>query len=600
MAEQQPDPATDLLQAWLARAGEIPADAVPRADRDRPLPASHAQQGMWLAQQVAGDDDRSLTAPHAYRLDGRLDVDALATALGVIVARHEVLRTGFTVRQDELFQVVADPMPFRLIPEEVTDRKGLESAVRAFSRLPFDLEHDPLLRVGLYRLAPQEHVLVAVFHHIANDGWSMDVFHRELAALYDTVVGHSSVVDPEILAGIAELPELSLQYPDFAVWQRSLADDEAVHEPALAHWRETLAGAPDLLRLPTDRPRPATRSSTGERIGFVLPPAVSSAVGELATARGTTPFVVQFATFQALLAAWSCQYDLVTGVTTANRSLPETEELIGFFVNILPIRGVLTPDETFDGFLARTAQSLIDAYKQDELPFELLLERLELPRSAGHNPLVQVTVASHQELTAPLALTGLEVEHLPPHGLDVQEDLTFYLTTGGQEVLGHFAFRADLFDRDTMEELSRAYLRLLELVVEDSGLTVAQLTGRAGLPERKRFDGTVRQAGHDGEATPSPESPRGVVEELVASVWEEALNCGPLTRDANFFLVGGTSLAASRVANRLSDELGIRIPVRAVFQNSGLAPLAAHLTRLVREAAGAHSAATGTGREGHV
>ncbi|MET8025406.1 condensation domain-containing protein [Streptomyces avermitilis] len=589
MADQQPDSAVDILQAWLDRTGEAPACTVPRADRERPLPASHAQQGMWLAQEVAGDDDRSLTAPHSYRLTGPLDVDALAAALGAVLARHEVLRTGFTVRQGELLQVVADPTPFRLVPVDVAGPTELDAAVRDFTRLPFDLGRDPLLRARLFRLGAQEHALVAVFHHIANDGWSMDVFHRELAALYDAATGLPAVTDAKVLADVAELAEMAVQYPDFAVWQRSLADDEAAHEEALSHWREVLAGAPQLLALPTDRPRPAVRSSAGDRIGFALPSAVSAAVADLATALGTTPFAVQFAAFQALLAAWSGQRDLVTGITTANRALPETEELIGFFVNVLPIRAVLSPDESFANVLVRTGRSLIDAYKQAELPFELLLERLELPRAAGHNPLVQVTVASHQELTAPLALSGLTVEHLPPRGLDVQEDLTFYLTSGAQGVRGDFAFRTDLFDRSTVEELGRAYLRLLERAAAEPELTLRRLSEEAAVPAGR---GAAEAADHTPEAAAT--APRGVLEELVAAVWSELLGCTSLTRGANFFQVGGTSLAASRVANRLSEELGVRVPVRDVFRNSNLAALAAHLTGLVREVARAQAAEAGS------
>ncbi|MGC0333714.1 hypothetical protein RKD23_006704 [Streptomyces sp. SAI-170] len=591
MADQQPDPAVDILQAWLDRAGEAPACTVPRADRELPLPASHAQQGMWLAQQVAGDDDRSLTAPHAYRLTGPLDVDALAAALGAVLARHEVLRTGFAVRQGELFQVVADPTPFRLVPEDVAGPEELDAVVRDFTRLPFDLERDPLLRARLFRLGAREHVLVAVFHHIANDGWSMDVFHRELAALYDAASDLPSVTDVKVLADVAELAEIAVQYPDFAVWQRSLADDEAAHEEALAHWREVLAGASDLLALPTDRPRPAVRSSAGDRIGFAVPSDVSAAVADLATARGTTPFAVQFAAFQTLLAAWSGQWDLITGITTANRALPETEELIGFFVNVLPIRGALSPDESFADVLVRTGRSLIDAYKQDELPFELLLERLELPRAAGHNPLVQVTVASHQELTAPLALSGLTVEHLPPRGLDVQEDLTFYLTSGTQGVRGDFAYRTDLFDRSTMEELGEAYLRLLERATSHPDLTLQQLATEAAVPAGHAPADETAQA-----PDPAGTAPQGVLEELVASVWSELLGRDSLTREANFFQVGGTSLAASRVANRLSEELGVRVPVRDVFRNSGLAALAARLTELIREAAAAEMGSEGADR----
>ncbi|MEU7484721.1 condensation domain-containing protein [Streptomyces sp. NPDC042319] len=585
MTDQQPASPGDLLQTWLDHTEDAPPTAVvPLADRTAPLRASHAQQGMWLAQEVAGDDDRALTAPHGYRLTGPLDVDALAAAFGAVLARHEVLRTHFTLEQGQLRQVIAAPSAFALVPEEVADEAELAEMRRAFTREPFDLARDPLLRARLFRLAPDDHVLVAVFHHIANDGWSMDIFHRELAALYAAAVSLPSVTDPDVLADVAELPELAAQYPDYAAWQRALADDEGEHEAALDHWRARLSGAPALLSLPTDRPRPPFRSSIGGRVEHVVPRATSAAVGDLALAQGTTRFAVQFAAFQALLAAWSGQNDLVTGITTANRALPETEPLIGFFVNVLPIRAACTPDEPFADFLARTGRGLIDAYKHDDLPFELLLEKLDLPRSAGHNPLVQVTVASHEELTTPMALPGVTVEHLPPEDLDVQEDLTLYLTSGDQDVRVHLAFRTDLFDRSTIDELGRAYLRLLDSAAAHPSRTLRELTDGTAVP------GATRRTGEPVPGT-APETaagtaPKGPVEELVAEVWSAVLGSGPLHREANFFLCGGTSLAATRVANRLSEETGLRIPVRTIFKHSGLAALAEHLTALIREAAG--------------
>jgi len=580
MTDQQPEAKVDLLHEWLDRMRDAPpGNAVPRADRTAPLRASHAQQGMWLAHQVAGDGDRALTAPHAYRLTGPLDVDALAAALGAVVARHEVLRTNFTMQQGHLCQVIADQAPFALVPEDTTDPA---EARRTFTRLPFDLERDSLLRTRLFRLAPDEHILVAVFHHIANDGWSMEIFHQELAALYAAAVSLPSVTDPDVLTDVAGLDELAVQYPDFAAWQRALADDGTEHKAALDHWRERLSDVPALLDLPTDRPRPPSRSSTGDRVEHVIPAATSTAVAALATAQGTTRFAVQFAAFQALLAAWSGQNDVVAGITTADRTLPETGPLIGFFVNVLPIRARLTPDETFADFLSRTGRGLVDAYKYGDLPFELLLEKLDLPRSAGHNPLVQVTVASHQELTAPLALPGVTVEHLPPDGLDVHEDLTLYLTSGDSDVLVHLAFRTDLFDRATIDELARAYLRLLDRVAAQPTLSVSELTAQAAVPGPAGRPA----AQSEPETTDAGTPPQGPVEELVAAVWSELLGSGPLAREANFFKCGGTSLAATRVANRLSEETGIRVPVRAVFRHSDLAALAEHLTGLIRVAAG--------------
>ncbi|MER7046435.1 condensation domain-containing protein [Streptomyces jumonjinensis] len=591
-----------------------PAPLLPVADRGRPLPASHAQRGMWLAQEVAGHENRSLTAVHSYRLTGPLDLDALRTALDVLVARHEVLRTGFALREGELHQVIGAPAGLDTAVVDTAGDAELTALVRAVADTPFDLGRGPLLRVRLFRLDADTHVLCAVFHHIANDGWSMDVFHRELAALYGAAADLPGVSDPATLADLADLDELAVQYPDFAVWQHARAQDPGTHADALAYWRTRLADAPPLLLLPTDKPRADVRWGTGDRVGFRIPAETAERAAKAASAHGTTLFTFQYAAFQALLAAWSGQTDVVTGITTANRTLPETEPLIGFFVNVLPLRSAYRPAISFAGFLTETAASLIDAYRHEALPFELLLEHLDTPRAAGHNPLVQVTVASHQELTASLSLPGLGVEYLSPERLDVQEDMTLYLTSTEAGTRGDLDFRTDLFERSTVAALAEAYLRFMGLAAEDPTTTLGTLAARADLPGRAAGDPTPprdrRAAGdpaspRDGRpAAAAPDSaPAGddpltsPTERLVAGVWQDILGCGPLGPEDVFFKNGGTSMAASLVANRLSEQFGPGVTVRArdVFLHSRLGALAARLDELAAETTAASGRGTAAG-----
>jgi hypothetical protein len=626
-------PGEDVLHAWLSRASSTPSRTLPVADRGLPLPASHAQRGMWLAQEVAGDEDRSLTAVHSYRLTGPLDLDALRTALDVVVARHEVLRTGFALCEGELRQEIGAPAGLDVAVEEAAEGAGLTARIRAFTDLPFGLRRGPMLRARLFRLDADTHVLCVVFHHIANDGWSMDVFHRELAALYGAAADLPGVTDPAALADLAELDELTLQYADFAVWQHTQAQDPDTHAAALAYWHTRLAGAPPLLALPTDKPRADVRSGAGGRVEFCIPARTVECAAKVASAQGTTLFTFQYAAFQALLAAWSGQTDVVTGITTANRTLPETEPLIGFFVNVLPVRSTYRPADTFAEFLTETAASLIGAYRHEALPFELLLEHLGAPRAAGHNPLVQVTVASHQELTAPLSLPGLDLEHLSPERRDVQEDMTLYLTSAEAGTRGDLDFRTDLFERSTAEALTESYLRFVALAADNPTMTLGTLAERAGLPGRAA-DGVP------GDRSPSPDAesedvPHGDVlagpqtrssalddrpapcdgqpavaaqggapaehrpltsptERLVAGVWQDILGCRTLGPDDVFFKCGGTSMAATRVANRLSKQLGpgVTVRVREVFLHSRLGALAARLDELVAKA----QAASGQGR----
>ncbi|HLL48050.1 MAG TPA: condensation domain-containing protein, partial [Longimicrobiaceae bacterium] len=343
----------------------------PRAERG-PAPLSFAQQRLWFLYRLEGGG-AAYHLPAAFRLAGALDADALERALGEVVRRHESLRTVVAERAGEPEQVVAPAAELRLAVEGLGGLPAAEREaaarrrVREESERPFDLERGPLFRALLLRLGAEEHVLVLCVHHVVSDGWSMGVLFGELSALY----GAFARGEPSPLA------ELPIQYADYAVWQREHLSGEVL-ERQLAYWTRRLAGAPSLLELPTDRPRPAAQSFRGARLRFELPAGLVDALGELARREDATLYMVLAAAFQLLLSRWSGQEDLVVGTPVAGRTHPETEGLIGLFANTLALRGDLSGEPTFRELLGRVRESALGAFAHQDLPFEKLLEELDV------------------------------------------------------------------------------------------------------------------------------------------------------------------------------------------------------------------------------
>ncbi|HLL46076.1 MAG TPA: condensation domain-containing protein, partial [Longimicrobiaceae bacterium] len=355
-----------LVEAGLAGGA---GSALPPIRRQAPpeAPLSFAQQRLWFIHQLDGGG-AAYHVPAALRLEGRLDVAALGRGVEELVSRHEALRTVFAVRDGAPVQVVA-PAACPLPVEDLTHLPGAEREAEARriaaaeAARPFDLERGPLFRAKLLRLGAGEHVLVLCMHHLVADGWSLDVLFRELAALY----GAFTRGEP------SPLPPLPVRYADYALWQREHLDGEVL-ERQLAYWRERLAGAPGVLELPTDRPRPAEQSFRGARERFRLAPGTTAAVRALGAREGATPYMVLLAAFQLLLARYSGEDDLVVGSPIAGRTRPETEGLVGFFANTLALRGDLSGRPTFRELLGRVRETALGAYQHQEVPFEKLVE----------------------------------------------------------------------------------------------------------------------------------------------------------------------------------------------------------------------------------
>ncbi|HYO12242.1 MAG TPA: amino acid adenylation domain-containing protein, partial [Thermoanaerobaculia bacterium] len=430
------------------------------------LPLSFAQERLWFLDQL--EPGSSYNVPAAVRLTGRLDVAALAGSLSGIVRRHESLRTTFArSASGEPVQVIAPTLDLDLPLVDLSDLSrdsreaiALRLAAEEMDR-PFDLGRGPLFRVSLLRLAEEHHLMLLSLHHIVSDGWSMGILIRELAAMYGAALEGRTPA----------LPDLPVQYADFALWQRGWLRDEAL-ERRLAWWREHLAGAPMVLDLPTDRPRPAVQSYRGGSVPLRLPAELTAALGDLGRRGGATLFMTLLTGFAALLARYTGQRDLLLGSPIANRNRIETEGLIGFFVNTLVLRGELSGRPGFGELLGRVRASTLGAYAHQDLPFEKLVAEFQTERDLSRSPLFQVMLVLQNAPDAPLELPGLTLETVGVESRWAKFDLLLTLLEGrgkDEGISGSLAYSLDLFDRPTAERLLGHFRSLLQGAAADPG-----------------------------------------------------------------------------------------------------------------------------------
>lgn len=446
-----------LLLRRLRGDGGRRLATIARRPPGTPAPLSFAQRRMWFLEQLEPGSG-AFNIPLALRLRGPLDPRRLGQAWDAVRARHEALRTTFAVDGDEQIQVVAEPEPAGIPLLDLSDLPATrrEAEVREVARRdmrePLDLTEGPLWRARLVRLAEDDHVLVLVVHHSISDEHSTRILLSDLATAY---------------AG-EEIPEPAVQYADVALWQRERLSPERVARQ-VAYWRETLAGAPPLLDLPTDHPRPPVQSPAGGMVYRQAPAELSKRLDALATAESATPFMTMLAAYAVLLARYCGQDDLTVGVPVAGRDAPELERVVGCLLNTLVLRLRLDGEPTFRELLRRTRRTVLDAFGHAELPFEQLVEQLRPERSLSHAPLYQAmfNLLGGDDAEEP-ALPGLVVEHLDGISLETtKSDLSLTVTRrpGGLSVL--LLYRRELFEPATAEDLTDRYLALLEAVAED-------------------------------------------------------------------------------------------------------------------------------------
>jgi amino acid adenylation domain-containing protein len=433
------------------------------------LPLSFGQRRLWFLDQLQPSNP-AYTSSQAIRIQGALNVAALQQALEAIVARHASLRTTFRTVVDSPIQVIKPRAGVTLCLKALSAPTDgdLEAAALGVAaqevRQTFDLEHGPLLRTTLLRLNDDDHLLLVTIHHIVSDGWSMGVLIQELLALYSAF---SSGEAPA-------LPELPIQYADFAVWQRQWLQGPLL-EKLLSYWKRQLGGRPAPVQLPTDNPRPGLETLTGGTLSFVLPKAQTDVLIALSRKRASTLFMTLLAAFQTLLHRYTNQKEILVGTPVANRSRLEIERLIGFFVNTLVLRTDLSGDPTFQELLGRVREVALQAYAHQDLPFEKLVEELQPERDLSRNPLFQVMFILQNAPLPKLEMPNLRASWVEVESGTAKFDLTLSMQETEAGLRGKFEYNSDLFDADTIMRMVGHWQTLLEGIVANPEQRLSEL-----------------------------------------------------------------------------------------------------------------------------
>ncbi|CAJ5876393.1 syringomycin synthetase [Burkholderia pseudomallei] len=427
---------------------------IPLAPRDGRIALSLAQQRLWFLTQLEGVSE-AYHMSGAVRLDGPLNREVLQRALNRIVMRHEALRTCFVREEGEPIQVIQPHADLTVSYHDLREAEQSEQRAKDLSQAhasaPFDLSRDLPVRVLLLQLEDEAHVVQVVMHHIASDGWSVGVFLQELSALYGSFIAEQG--DP-----LAPLP---LQYADYAAWQRRwLASGQL--EKQGAFWQTNLSGAPTLLELPTDRPRPPKQSHAGASVEVKLGAALSERVKRLSQRHGVTPYMTLLSSWAAVLSRLSGQEEVVIGSPVAGRNRTEVEALIGFFVNTLALRLDLSSEPTVGELLKRTKAQVLSAQAHQDLPFDQVVERVKPPRSTAHPPLFQVMFVWQNMPAGELTIPGLTIRAVETPLQTAQFELTLSLQEAGDDIVGHLNYASALFDESTVRRYVTYWCRLLE------------------------------------------------------------------------------------------------------------------------------------------
>ncbi|MEJ6480686.1 condensation domain-containing protein [Nostoc punctiforme UO1] len=494
IAELSPEKLKLLVQRLNNKKEEIllRSQIVPQSRELNSFPLSFAQQRLWFIDQLQpGNSAYNISVP--MRLGGWLNVAALEQSFKEVVKRHEVLRTTFTVVDGQPLQVIAPGLSFKLPVvdlQELSQNQREAEVLRLASeeaQQPFDLAQGPLLRATLLQLAAAEYALLLTMHHIIADGWAIGVLIREIADLYKAF----SVGKP------SPLSEPSIQYADFAVWQRQWLQGQL--ETQLAYWQQQLGGIP-VVELPSDFPRSTTQTSSGARETLVLSKTLCDRLKTLNQRQGITLFMVLLAAFGTLLNWYTDREDIVFGTDIANRNQAETKALIGFFANQLVLRTNLSKNPTFLELLERVREMTLEAYAHQDLPFDKLVDALNPKRELNRTPLFQVKLVLENTQTPSLELPGLTISSLKIEKKTVQFDLLLELNETEQGLFGIWEYSTDLFERDSIVRLSKNFATLLaeiathpEAKLSELKAVLNQVDKQQHLAKEQDYQNTIQQ-----------------------------------------------------------------------------------------------------------
>ena len=551
--------------------------------------ASLAQQRLWFLHQLQGRSS-AYNVHLGMWLRGSLDLAALHSAIREMVNRHDSLRTAFRLEREKLQQVVEPACSIRIPITDLTTVADPTAEAYQLARRevaePFDLSEAPLFRVCLYRATPLDHVVLCTMHHIITDAWSMRLFAKELEMLYSAFSrGQASSLSP-----------LPIRYGDFAEWQLEWFHTDRVQQQ-LAFWKDKLEGAPALLEMPTDAPRPPEQTFEGAVQFTTISSDVIDGIEKVAARCQATPFMVQLAAFKVLLYRYAKQHDVVVGIPVAGRNQVETEELIGFFVNTLVLRDDLSGNPRFTDLVAQVRETILGAFSNADVPFEKIVETLQPERNLGYNPLFQVMFATLKSAVRSHKFGDLTAY---PYVVSAESSIFDLSMTLIQDVdrqwFAQIEYNTNLFGQERISHMLSDYISVLQSVVSDPegcivALPLPSMPGSADILKLSSADEQKRdQKKKDKEQRmPSPSVARRAYvrrfkpldreEEMLVEVWKEVLGLREVGIRDSFFDVGGHSLIAIRLIARIQEITGRRIPVAAIFR----APTIEAFAPLLRE-----------------
>ena len=451
----------ERIKALSGQQNEHKAPPIQKADRTQRLPLSFAQQRLWFMDQLQPDSP-FYNIPGAVRLIGKLNTEALEKSLSEVVRRHETLRTTFDDENGKPFVVIHEPQPVKL---PITDLSALPEAEKSAklkeltleeNRKPFNLKQGPLFRGRLIKLNDEEHVVLFTMHHIISDGWSMGIFMKEIAQAYAAFAQNQT----------PHLPELDIQYVDYAAWQQEWLQGEVL-ENELNFWKETLGMDPPVLELPFDRPRPPVQTFNGKTISMKLDADLTARLKRLSQEQGATLFMTLLAAFQTLLHRYSGQDEILVGSPIANRNRSEVENLIGFFVNNIVLKSDFYDNPEFSDLLRRVRENTLNAYAHQDVPFEQIVDALVTKREMSHSPLFQVMFVMQNLPQSKFELPGLTMRSAEEEAGTAKFDLSLVVTEAPDYLKFDFEFNTDLFDESTIVRMQRHLTNLLQAVTED-------------------------------------------------------------------------------------------------------------------------------------
>ncbi|RSS46780.1 condensation domain-containing protein [Streptomyces sp. WAC08241] len=541
------------------------------------IPLSFAQRRLWFLNELEGVK-AVYNTPLALRLTGSLDREALQRALCDLVARHESLRTVFRESDGEPHQHILEPAEAvpSLVVEDVRGPQ-VSDALRQAYRVPFDLAEEIPLRAQLFEQGPDEHILLITLHHIAGDGWSMVPLWRDVSSAYTARLKGEDV-------GWEELP---IQYADYTLWQREVLGDESdphsLGHKQLEYWKAKLDGIPEELRLPTRGSRPAVASRMGIPVEIELARSTHARLAEVAGKNGSTVFMALQAAVGALMSKLGAGHDVPVGTAIAGRTDQALHDLVGFFVNTLVLRTDTSGDPSFLEILKRVRAANLEAYENQDLPFERLVEALNPPRVPGRHPLFQVMLTLQNNAEADFRLDGLDVsvEEIEERG--AQFDIAFLLKEEHDEhgapagIRGTVLHSEDLFTPDAARLITEGFVALIDQVVGDPQLRLDGID----IPE---IPTALRQGAEAADSEVStgeaPAAPYDERLEVLRGIFSQVLGVEDVGLDESFFALGGHSLLVIRLISRVRTALGVELDVAKIFE----APSVAELYKCLDEA----------------